>query len=124
MCLHEYSSLLNAPPYSRHVHDTITHGEKGPSREWLGEEVSKVVLGTHERDTQLVLLDALANKEMSAFDVLHPTLMCRRTVGPVLPVGEVAVVSRAASGEPASEASGLKAVPARAPGANGTPQGV
>ena len=40
--------------------------------ERLREEVRRVLVGGHEGHHDLHVLDALADKEVAAFDVLHP----------------------------------------------------
>ena len=80
---------LNAPPCSKHVlisrfcmrmlnvHDLITHGPKRPRRLHFREEVSNVVMRSHERHTQFMFLHTLAHIEVMSFDVLHPTMVFR-----------------------------------------------
>ena len=45
------------------------------SLERFSEEITKVVISRHERDSKLMLFDKLSYVEMFSFNVFHPTVM-------------------------------------------------
>ena len=53
------------------VHDDVAQAEEVLRVQRLGEEVGEVVVRVDERHAKTMVLDALANEEVTTFDVLH-----------------------------------------------------
>ena len=53
----------------RNVHDLVAHVKKMLTHQWLGEEVSNVIGGWHEGNTDFTFFDALSDKEVTAMNV-------------------------------------------------------
>ena len=55
----------------RNVHDNVAHGDEDLRRLHLSEEVREVLRRFDEGHTEFVLLDQLANEEVSTIDVFR-----------------------------------------------------
>ena len=53
----------------RNVHDLVTHVKEMFTHQWFGEEVGNIVGSGHEGHTDLSLLDAFADKEVTTMNV-------------------------------------------------------
>eukprot|EP00966_Prymnesium_polylepis_P023090 531143-Prymnesium_polylepis.1 len=63
---HRHESMLPT------IHDLIPHVKEHVTREGLGKEVSTIVDGANVGHLDHVLLELLAYKEMSSFDMFDP----------------------------------------------------
>ena len=62
---------------ARHIHNFVTKVEESLAGQGLGEEIGHVVLGGHERHTELTIFDALADEVMSPLDMLRLRVVLR-----------------------------------------------
>ena len=78
-----------------HVHDAIAHAKERLRHKWFGEEVGQVVhrANVRLRDSDLQVLDALADEEVAPLEVLH----CLVPLRVVANVASTAVLSTPSS---------------------------
>ena len=71
---------VTTPPRGQmtgHVHDSIPQREELCRGQGLREEIGQVVMGGHERHTNVVCFDEFSNEEMLPLDMLHAGVVLR-----------------------------------------------